>query len=156
MAAGQGLTAVADLAIVNTIIAKSGQYGSSTGGNTTGSNWIGLSSTQLTTTKAIANATEWTAASDTAPYARVAMGASGAGWTLTAFVANTGVQINNTNQLQFLGVAGTAQTLNSVLFCDALTAGNIDWFYDLSSPQAVAIGIVVQFNALTDIQLIVL
>jgi hypothetical protein len=143
MAAGSGLTAAADLTVTKTLIAASGGYG------TTGANWVAIYTTQFTAA-AKSGATEWTSASDTT-YARQAMGASGAGWTVGSYVSATGVAFNNTNQIQFAAVATNAQTLFSVGFCDALTAGNIDLFSDLASSSSVAIGIQVQFNATTDI-----
>lgn len=143
MAAGSGLTAAADLTIAKTIVAQSGGYGS------TGANWVALYTTQFTAA-AKAGATEWLASSDTS-YARQAMGASGAGWTMGSYVSATGVAFNNNAQVQFPAVSGNAQTLFSVGFCDALTAGNIDLFSDLATSVAVALGVNVQFNANTDI-----
>ena len=145
MAAGNGLTAYGDTAIVKTLIALATNKFQDSGG---GANWIALYATQFTVA-AKAGATEWTSGSDTS-YARVAVGAAGVGWTIVAWAA-TGTVFNNTSQLAFAAVSGTAQTLFSVGFCDALTAGNIAWFADLASSQAVALGIIVQFNAATDI-----
>lgn len=147
MPAGSGLTAAADLSVANTLLAKaSGGY------STTGANWVALYTTQFQST-AKAGGVEWSAASDTS-YVRQAMGAAGAGWTVNAYVTSTGVMFQNTNQVLFPAVATTAQNLYSVGFCDALTAGNIQLFSDLPGAAAtpVALGIQVQFNALTDIQ----
>lgn len=146
-AAGSGLTAYGDTAMIKTLIALATNKFQDSGG---GANWIALYSTQFTlATKA--GAVEWTAASDTFPYARVAMGAAGTGWIINAFVGGTGTMIQNVSQVAFGAVAGNAQTLFSVGFCDALTAGNVAWFADLGSIQPVAIGIIVQFNSQTDI-----
>jgi hypothetical protein len=143
--AANGLTAYGDTAIVKTLIALATNKFQDSGG---GANWIALYSTAFTVaTKA--GATEWTVGSDTA-YARVAVGAAGIGWTIVAW-ASTGTVFNNTSQLAFAAVTGTAQTLFSVGFCDAITTGNVAWFADLASLQAVALGIIVQFNAATDI-----
>lgn len=145
MAAGSGLTAAADLTVARTLVAQASGY------SATGANWVALFTTQFTAA-AKAGATEWSSASDTT-YARQAMGASGAGWTMGSYVSATGVAFNNTNQIQFPAVATTAQNLYSTGFCDALTAGNIQLFSDLPGVSAtpVAIGIQVQYNATTDI-----
>jgi hypothetical protein len=153
MAAGNGLTSVKDTEITKQLIATAA--GKFSDNSAAGANWIGLSSTQVTTTKVAANFTEWTSGSD-GSYARIAMGAAGAGWSLAAFVTGTGVVMSNTSQLAFAAVTSNAQTLFSVGFFDALTSGILDWFADLGSSQAVAIGIIVQFNASTDINLTVL
>src|SRR6266403_3634614 len=146
MAAGNGVTSVKDTEVAKQIIAlASGKYSDN---SAAGANWIGLSSTHVTTTKVAGNFTEWTSGSD-GSYARIAMGAAGVGWTIAAFVTGTGVVLSNTSQLAFAAVTSNAQTLFSVGFFDALTVGNLDWFADLSSSQAVAIGIIVQFNAST-------
>ena len=143
--AANGLTAYGDTAIVKTLIALATNKFQDSGG---GANWIALYSTVFgAATKA--GATEWTSGSDTT-YARIAVGAAGVGWTITAW-ASTGTVFQNTSQLAFAAVATTAQSLFSVGFCDALTAGNVAWFADLAAMQAVAIGIIVQFNSLTDI-----
>lgn len=147
--AGQGLTSAQDLNIAQQLL---GVAGTAYPTLTTNGVYIGLSNTQITTTKLLANFTEWVVGSDTT-YARVNIPITG--WTLTAFVALTGVIYNNTAQYQFAAVATTAQTLQSVGFFSALTAGTLCWFFDITS-VAVAVGIIVQFNALTDIQLTVL
>jgi len=143
MAAGSGLTAAADLTVARTLVAQASGY------SATGANWVALYTTQFTAA-AKAGATEWTSASDTS-YARQAMGASGAGWTMGAYVSATGVAFNNNAQVQFPAVSGNAQTLFSVGFCDALTSGNIQLFSDLANSNAVALNVNVQFNANTDI-----
>jgi hypothetical protein len=145
MAAGSGLTAYGDTAIVKTLVALATNKFQDSGG---GANWIALYSLQGTVATKTPTS-EWTSGSDTA-YARVAVGAAGIGWTIVAW-ASTGTVFNNTSQLAFAAVTGAAQTLFSVGFCDAVTAGNIAWFADLGSTQAVALGIIVQFNAATDI-----
>jgi hypothetical protein len=143
MAAGNGLTAAADTGWMKSILGVSGGFSiPSTNGL-----YIALYTTQFTTAKS--GATEWTSASDTS-YARVQVGVSG--WTIAAFVTGTGVVASNTNQLAFAAVAGTGQTLFSVGLCDALTTGNIIWMADLVSSSSVGVGIIVQFNASTDIQ----
>lgn len=143
MAAGSGLTAAADLSITNTLVAlASGTYG------TTGGNWWACYTTQFTAATKT-GATEWLAASDTAPYARQAMGAAGVGWTIAAYASSTGVVWKNTNTLTQPAVAGTGQTLFACGWCDALTSGNIDYFIDLAASQAVNIGTAVILTAST-------
>jgi hypothetical protein len=137
-APGSGLTAAADATISNTLLAKSGGYSG------TGANWCALYTTQFTAA-AKAGATEWTSGSD-GSYARQAMGASGAGWTVNAYVSATGCVFWNNTTFNFPAVTSNAQTLFSVAFCDALTSGNIQIFSDLAASDAVAIGIQVQFN----------
>jgi hypothetical protein len=146
MAAGNGLTAALDTATMKLLLGVASPGYSSP---TTNGLYISLWTTQFTTSKA--GATEWTTTSDTAPYARVNVTTTG--WTIAAFVTGTGVVASNTNQLAFTAVAGNAQTLFSVGLNDALTAGNVVWMADLASSSSVAIGIIVQFNASTDIQL---
>jgi hypothetical protein len=77
------------------------------------------------------------------------MGATGAGWTIAAYANGTGVVWNNTNTITQPAVAGTGQTLFAVGFCDALTVGNIDFFADLASSVAVAVGVQVILSAST-------
>lgn len=135
MAAGAGLTAAADATLANTIVGKGGGYSSPTTNN-----WVGCFSTQFTaSTKA--GATEWTTGSDTA-YARVPMGAAGAGWTIGAYVSASGVTFTNTNTLTGPTVAGANQTLFSIGVLDTVgpTGGNVDFFADLSTSLSVNIG----------------
>lgn len=138
--AGSGITAAADLALTRTVVGvTSGAYVTPT------NNWVALYSTQFTA-QAKAGATEWTTASDTAPYARVAMGAAGAGWTIAAYVSGTGVVFSNTNQITFTAVAGNAQTLYAVGWCDSVgpTGGNVDFFVDLANNAQLSVPITVQ------------
>jgi hypothetical protein len=75
------------------------------------------------------------------------MGASGAGWTVNAYVSATGCVFWNNTTFNFPAVTSNAQVLQCVGFCDALTSGNIQLFSDLPTPgDNVAIGIQVQFN----------
>lgn len=92
---------------------------------------------------------EWLASSDTAPYARQAMGAAGVGWTVAAYASGVGVVWKNTNTLTQPAVAGTAQTLFACGWMDALTAGNCMFFIDLGSSDGVGIGTNVVLTALT-------
>jgi hypothetical protein len=143
MAAGSGWTAAADLTIARTTVAQASGY------SATGANWVGLFTNQGTAASKTPSA-EWTSASD-GTYARQAMGASGAGWTMGAYVSATGVAFNNLNQIQFPGVTLNAQNLFCVGFFDALTSGNCQLFADLAASVPVGLTIQVQFNATTDI-----
>lgn len=144
MAAGSGLTAAADASLTRTIVGVTASaYVTPT------NNYVALYTTQFTAASK-AGATEWTSASDTA-YVRQAMGATGAGWTIAAYSSGVGVVWTNTNTITQPAVAGTSQTLFAVGFCDAASAGNIDFFADLSASQAVAIGVQVVFTASTGI-----
>src|SRR5208282_175533 len=149
MAAGSGLTAAAVLAVTNTLIALATggktQAGSATG---TAGNWGRFHTTQFTAS-AKAGATEWLASSDTAPYARQPMGAAGVGWTVTAYAAGTGVVWKNTNTLTQPAVAGTGQTLFACGWCNALTAGVVDFFIDLGTSQPVNVASAVILTAAT-------
>jgi hypothetical protein len=150
MAAGSGLTATADNLAAITFVAKTGGFSTGSPATSTGANWVSLYTNQGTAASK-APSSEWTSASDTS-YARQAMGAAGAGWTIGAYVSATGVAFNNNAQVQFPAVSGNAQTLNCVGFCDAITAGNIILFSDTSTANiGVALGVNVQFNATTDI-----
>jgi hypothetical protein len=139
---GSGLTASSDLTLARKII-----------GVTTGAyvipanNYWALYTTQFTAA-AKAGATEWLAASDTA-YVRQAMGTAGIGWTIAAYASGTGVVWSNTNTLTQPAVAGTAQTLFACGWCDALVAGNIDFFIDLATSVSVGIGTQVVLTAST-------
>jgi hypothetical protein len=146
--AGQGLTSAQDLTLANTILGIASPYTSPS----TNGIYLGTSNTQVTTTKVAANFTEWLIASDT-NYARSNISITG--WTLTAFATGVGVIYNNTAQIQMATVAGAGQTLQSVGAWSALTSGTLLWFFDVIS-VGVAVGIFVQFNALTDVQLTVL
>jgi hypothetical protein len=149
MAAGSGLSAAADLTITNTIIAlATNKYQDAGNDAGTGANWWALYTTQFTAaTKA--GATEWLAASDTAPYARQPMGAAGVGWTVTAYASGVGVVWKNTNTLTQPAVLGAGQTLFAIGFCNAVTAGVVDTFIDLGASQAVNIGTAVILTAAT-------
>jgi|SRR5271165_590546 len=150
MAAGSGLTAAADTIATKTVTGQAGGFSTGTPASSTGANWVSLYTTQFSAA-AKAGATEWLVASDGA-YARQPMGATGAGWTINAYVSATGVQFFNNNSLAnplaFPAVTLNAQNLYSVGFCDAITAGNIILFSDLPGGAAtpVSIGIQVQFN----------
>lgn len=144
MAAGSGLTAAADASITRTIVGvSSGAYAAPA------NNYCALYTTQFTASTKT-GATEWLAASDT-NYARQAMGAAGIGWTIAAYSNGVGVVWNNTNTITQPGVAGSVQTLFAVGFCDALTAGNIDFFVDLGTSQSVGIGVNVVLAAGTGV-----
>lgn len=133
-AAGSGLTAAADLTISKTIIGASGGYSSPT------NNWVACYNTQFTAA-AKAGATEWTTASDT-NYARQAMGASGAGWTVNAYSSGVGVLWTNINQITQPAPSST-QTLNALGWCDSVgpTGGNINFFCDTASPLTINTGV---------------
>lgn len=136
MAAGSGLTAASDTGITKFIVGVT-----TTPYTTPANNYVACYTTQFTAaTKA--GATEWTTASDTA-YARQAMGAAGAGWTIAAYASGTGVVWSNTNTITQPAVAGTSQTLFAIGWCDTVgpTGGNIDFFADLGSSQTVNIGV---------------
>ena len=144
MAAGSGLTATADASLTRTIVGvTSGAY------STPANNYVALYTNNMTaSTKSPTTGVEWLASSDT-NYARQAMGATGTGWTIAAYANGTGVVWNNSNTITQPAVAGTLQTLGSVGFCDALTAGNVDFFADLSTPVSVAVGVQVILSATT-------
>lgn len=160
MAAGAGLTAAADASITKTLV------GTTSGAYTTPSTnglYVTLHSTQFTAaTKA--GGTEWTTASDTAPYARVQLGTTPSfGWTIASYSSTNvsgfstpGVLFSNTAQVTFTAVAGNNQTLFSVGFNDGAgpTGGNFNLFADLSASVAVNIGIQVIFAASTGIQFV--
>ena len=144
MAAGSGLTAPSDLTLTKTIIGAGSAYTTPT------NNWWALFTGQFTaSTKALP--TEWLTASDTAPYARQAMGASGAGWTVAAYSNGVGVVWNNTNTLTQPAVAGSGQTLFACGWMDAVgpTGGNCNFFIDLAASQAVNVGTSVILTAAT-------
>jgi hypothetical protein len=141
---GNGLTAVADSAITKTVLGvTSGAYTTPT------NNYVALYNTQFTSSSK-AGGTEWTSSSD-GSYARQAMGATGTGWTIAAYANGTGVIWKNSNPINFPAVTLNAQTLYAIGFCDALTAGNINFFVDLANngQLSVPIGISVVFPALT-------
>lgn len=133
--AGNGLTAASDSSIIRLIVGATGGYTPPT------NNYWALYSTWFTA-QAKAGATEWSASSDTA-YVRVPIGASGIGWSIAAYSSGIGVVWSNLNVLTQPGVQGTAQTLASLGFCDALAigTGNIDFFVDANNPMTVPIGI---------------
>ena len=96
--------------------------------------------------------TEWTsgANANTNYLVRLSMGVGSANWSVAAFVAGTGVVAGNAVQQAFFspgGLTGTGSNILAVALQDALAvgAGNLLWFADISS-QAVATGIIVQFN----------
>lgn len=141
---GSGLTADADTKITNTVV------GVTTGAYPVPSNnYAALYSTQFTA-QAKAGATEFTT-SGYSTYARQAMGASAAGWTIAAYASGTGVVWKNTNAIIFPAVpsSGTPQPFFSLGWCDALTAGNIDFFVDSASSVTIPLGISVYLSAST-------
>lgn len=143
---GTGLTAQTDLSITKTLIGvTSGAY------SPPGNNWVGLFSTQFSNA-AKAGAVEWLSSSDTT-YVRQGMGASGAGWTISAYSSGVGVTFKNTNLILFPGVASNAQTLYSLGFLDSgtLGSGNINFFIDMGNngQLSVSIGVSVWLPALT-------
>jgi hypothetical protein len=148
MAAGSGLTAAADLTVTNTLIAlATNKYQDAGNDAGTGGNWWACYTTQFTaSTKS--GATEWLVANDGA-YARQPMGAAGVGWTVTAYANGTGVVWKNTNQLTQPAVTSNNQTLFACGWCNALTAGVVDYFIDLGVSQAVNIGTAVILTAAT-------
>jgi hypothetical protein len=144
MAAGSGLTAVADTSITNTLTGTTGGFASPTTNL-----YVGCATNNLTaSTKSITTGVEWLVASDTA-YVRQAMGANGAGWTIAAYVNGTGVVWKNVNTITQPAVAGAGQTLGAVFWNDGVgpTGGNFVYFADLASPVSVAIGISVVLAA---------
>jgi hypothetical protein len=150
MAAGSGLTAGVDLGVTNQLIALATLKVSDT--NAAGGNWWGLCTNQLTAAaKTVATGVEWLTSSDTAPYARQAMGAAGVGWTVAAYASGVGVVWKNTNTLTQPAVAGTAQTLFACVWFDTVgpTGGNGVFFIDLASSDGVGIGTNVVLTALT-------
>jgi hypothetical protein len=131
---GSGLTAATDSSITKYVVGvTSGAY------STPANNYVALYSNQFTSSTK-AGATEWSSASDTT-YARQAMGATGSGWTIAAYVNGTGVVWSNTNAINFPAVASNAQTLYSIGFCDALTVGNINFFCDLANSGQLTVPI---------------
>jgi hypothetical protein len=138
MAAGSGYTATADVSIVNTTIGAGSGYSSPT----TNLYVICCTNNFTAATKALSTAVEWLVSSDT-NYTRQAMGASGGGWTVAAYVNSTGVVFKNTNTITQPAVAGANQTLGAIGFNDAAgpTGGNTNFFIDLATPQAVNIGV---------------
>jgi hypothetical protein len=87
-------------------------------------------------------------------YARIYAGTSANGvgssnWTIGAFIASTGVIASNLTQVSFLAASGSAgtQTLTSVCFMSSLTyaSGNLLFFADLGTSQAIAVTIIVAF-----------
>ncbi len=118
---------------------------------------ISLHSSAIGTAKV--SASEWTngGAANTNYTTRASVGIDSTNWTVAAFLAGTGVVANNANQVQMFGGAGLTGTGNNIVAVglqDSATigAGNLLWFADITS-QAVATGIIVQFNAGTDITL---
>jgi hypothetical protein len=71
------------------------------------------------------------------------MGASGAGWTVAAYVSSTGVVWKNANVITQPNVLGTGQTLGAILWNDGAgpTGGNFNFFADLATPVSVPVGI---------------
>jgi hypothetical protein len=137
MAAGSGFTAAADASLVNTITGiTTGAYPIPSG------LWCALYTNNFTAAaKSPTTGVEWLTSSDTA-YARQSMGASPtASWTITAYASSTGVVFKNTNTITQPGVAGTAQTLGALGFCDTVgpTGGNVDFFIDLATAQPVGL-----------------
>jgi len=135
---GFGLTATSDLSLTKTIVGvTSGAY------TTPSNNYLACFSTQFTN-GAKAGATEW-ATSSNPSYARVAMGATGTGWTIAAYASGVGVVWNNTNTLLVPAVQSNNQTLYAIAFCDSATigAGNIDFFIDMpnSGQLTVLVGL---------------
>jgi len=136
-AAGNGLTAQTDGSITNTLIGKAGGYTSPT------NNWVGCFTGNFTAAaKSAATAVEWLVANDGA-YARQAMGASGAGWTVNAYLSGTGVVWTNTNTITQPAVTLNAQTLGAIGLMDSVgpTGGNANFFIDVASPLSVAVGV---------------
>lgn len=142
---GNGVSAAADSTLVNTIIGKSGGY-------TSPANTYFACYNSEFSNSSKAGATEWTTTSNPA-YARVPMGASGAGWTVAAYVNGTGVSWSNTNAVFQPPVQTNSQTLWSLGFCDALTAGNVDFFVDLNDAMTIAVGFCVLLPASTGVVL---
>ncbi len=146
-APGSGLTAAADLSLTYTMIGfTTGPYVTPT------NNWWALFTNQFTAAaKSAATGVEWLTSSDTAPYARQAMGAGGTGWTVTAYASSTGVVWKNTNTLTQPAVAGTSQTLFACGWMDSVgpTGGNCNFFIDLVASDGVGIGTNVVLTALT-------
>ncbi len=145
MAASSGLTAAATGTLVNTIVGLGSGYTTPT------NNWWALFTNQFSAaTKAASTGVEWLVGSDTA-YARQAMGATGAGWTIVAWATGVGTQFKNTNTLTQPAVTGTAQTLFACGWMDTVgpTGGNCDFFIDLTSSDGVGIGTNVVLTALT-------
>jgi hypothetical protein len=90
--------------------------------------------------------TEWST-SGTA-YVRQSFGIGASNWTLSAFVAGTGVVVTNANQVTYSGLTGGSPiNLNSVGFIDASSgAGTLGliFFADVTT-FSVAVGVQVAF-----------
>lgn len=132
---GYGLTAATDASIVRTLLGvSSGSY------SVPANNYFACYSTQFTNA-AKAGATEWSNSVNT-NYARVAMGAGGAGWSIAAYANGQGVIWSNLNNVISPTVIGANQAFYGLGFCDSGTigGGNVNFFIDLLTQLTIAIG----------------